>query len=764
MVTCLSARKKPLGLRDIALYSLTTLLVACGGGGGGGSGDDGPPPAPSNRAPALGAMAFTTNEDVQLVSQVAASDADGDALTYILTSNPDKGTLSFGPSGSFTYRPDADFSGADSFGVQVADAKGGSVTGTVAITVTAVNDAPRGAGTAFSTQEDTVASGDVTATDPEGDAITFTKAGDGAKGTVAVDASGTFTYTPLENASGTDSFEIEVRDATNAASRLAVSVTIEPVNDAPRVQNDFLRVAGGSTVVLDVLANDVDPDGESLTLAVIPETLYFAQSATAASDRIEVTMLPDFVGFGRVDYTVTDGAGLVATATAVFFVDTQPFRVVYETNEENGKFNAYVHDLISARRVSHFDDTTSPLYLGRTAVSANGSRILYEGGGSTPNGNYLTREIWVAPVDGSAPARRITPELQNGQTLNPRSKISPDGQWLVFGITTSNVESLYLADLRPSGGTTPIPLPAGATRIESDYEGMIFGPTSQFVYYTATFPFGGQRGQATYRFAVNDPASPALRLSDAAAVNRFGSIVAVSPDESRVLQSTFSGSTMLDRIETAQPGTRTTLSHPLAAGENFFDILTDAAFTRVSYGVQRPGSPFTYALYVAEIGQQGSGALVADLVTEGTPPHVTAMHPSGDAVLYLTRAGGGQEQINELALTPGATALPMAYRSNDLPLVRYIGDGRYVAYKGPAGFVEAKERGDQYYGRTISTRQSGIHTYSPDTNVIAVLGAPLTAGQFHLFLTNRGTFREMQLTGEKNPASETTWVELAARE
>jgi VCBS repeat-containing protein len=105
-------------------------------------------PAPPNSPPVAHDDAFATNEDTPLT--VAApgvlandTDADVDALTAAPVAAPAHGNLNLKADGSFTYAPNADYNGPDAFTYKASDGHGDSNTATVALTVTAVNDAPR---------------------------------------------------------------------------------------------------------------------------------------------------------------------------------------------------------------------------------------------------------------------------------------------------------------------------------------------------------------------------------------------------------------------------------------------------------------------------------------------------------------------------------------------------------------------------------------------------------------------------------------------
>ena len=220
---------------------------------------------------------FTTAEDTKLI--VAApgvlagdTDADGDPLTASLATGPTNGTVTVNGDGSFTYTPNGNFNGPDSFTYKIEDGKGGSDIGQVDISVTAVNDAPVAAGQKLTTNEDIKLDGTVTATDADGDTLTF-KLGTGpTNGTLVFNSDGTFSYTPALNKSGTDSFTFTASDGTATSNVATIDITVTAVNDAPDAVDD--KGVTDSDTKLEVLApgilgNDTDPEGSALTVAAV---------------------------------------------------------------------------------------------------------------------------------------------------------------------------------------------------------------------------------------------------------------------------------------------------------------------------------------------------------------------------------------------------------------------------------------------------------------------------------------------------------------
>ncbi|WP_295549597.1 retention module-containing protein, partial [uncultured Pseudacidovorax sp.] len=100
------------------------------------------PPANQNFDPATGNYRITTPEDTPVSGKVAATDVDGDPLTFTKGSDPVHGTVVVNVDGSYTYTPAKDYNGSDQFTVVVSDGNGGTATSTVFVGITPVNDPP----------------------------------------------------------------------------------------------------------------------------------------------------------------------------------------------------------------------------------------------------------------------------------------------------------------------------------------------------------------------------------------------------------------------------------------------------------------------------------------------------------------------------------------------------------------------------------------------------------------------------------------------
>ncbi|MGP9546076.1 tandem-95 repeat protein, partial [Psychrobacter sp. AOP7-B1-25] len=190
---------------------------------------------------------IAATEDTVATGQLeAATDVDGDDLTYTLDSDANNGTVVVNADGSYSYTPDANFHGEDSFTYTIDDGQGGVITQTTTITVAAVNDAPVAEDSIITAIEDTVATGQLaTATDVDGDTLTFALVSGTTNGSVIVNDDGSYSYTPNANFNGSDGFTYTVSDGIETIIKTA-NVT---VNSFSEVYNRELQETFETTVV-----------------------------------------------------------------------------------------------------------------------------------------------------------------------------------------------------------------------------------------------------------------------------------------------------------------------------------------------------------------------------------------------------------------------------------------------------------------------------------------------------------------------------------
>src|SRR5262249_23778091 len=147
------------------------------------------------------------------------SDVDGDSLTASLVTSPTHGSLAFNANGSFTYTPQANYNGTDSFQYAAYDGTSFSFIRTVTLVVTGVNDAPTAGNDSYTTAEDTpltVATPGLLGNDAdvEGTALRAVLVAGPVHGTLTLNNNGSFLYTPDANYNGTDSFTYKANDGS----------------------------------------------------------------------------------------------------------------------------------------------------------------------------------------------------------------------------------------------------------------------------------------------------------------------------------------------------------------------------------------------------------------------------------------------------------------------------------------------------------------------------------------------------------------------
>ncbi len=160
------------------------------------------------------------------------------------------------------------------------------------------------------TPEDTPVIIDVLAndTDPNGDTLSIDGTPTADHGTVTVNQDGTITYTPDENYNGPDTITYVVTDPDGNTATSTVAVNVTPVNDAPVANDDTATTTVGTAVVIPVLANDTDVDGDTLTVTGSPTS---PNGTVVVNADGTITFTPDagFTGDTTIEYEISDGNG-----------------------------------------------------------------------------------------------------------------------------------------------------------------------------------------------------------------------------------------------------------------------------------------------------------------------------------------------------------------------------------------------------------------------------------------------------------------------
>lgn len=320
-----------------------------------------------NDNPVANDLVVSGAEDTPINDVLTANDIDGDVLTFSLDFAPQFGAISVNSDGSFTYVPDQNFSGTDSFQFNVTDGQGGFDAGAVTITVVAQNDAPIASDDTAATDQNTPAGANLLAGpgadfDAEFDTLSVTEINgiaitDGEVVTLAsgalltIGTDGEYSYDPNGQfndlaGGGTPETATDVITYTVSDGQLTdegtLTVTISGLNDAPVAVDDNFAVAENAAPAgFNVIDNDADIDGDTLTIAdgQGDVNLSTTVSITSTGGRtaffdansnglLTITVGNNFDDLAQgetdtVDFTyfVTDAGGLQSSAVATFTIN-----------------------------------------------------------------------------------------------------------------------------------------------------------------------------------------------------------------------------------------------------------------------------------------------------------------------------------------------------------------------------------------------------------------------------------------------------------
>jgi len=335
---------------------------------------------PVNDPPAAENDDAATSEDIPVIIDVLDndSDPDGDLLSVDWVGQPDRGSVA-NNGGDVTYTPDPNFHGTDTFRYAATDGNGGQAEAAVTVVVSPVNDPPMAQDDSKSVAEDTSLTIDVLAndSDPDGDSITVqsvTQPGNGTATNAGVDVS----YLPHPNFHGIDTFTYTIADGHGGTSIAQVTVAVAAVNDAPIALDDNATTHEDTTVNINVLLNDSDPDGDNLII----QSVTRAENGSVTNNGFDVIYSPaiEFNGTDSFTYTISDGNGGTSTSTvtvAVTAVNDPP--VAQDDSNATDEGIPVIIDVLFNDFDADGDDLVvqSVTQPGNGSATNNGTDILY---------------------------------------------------------------------------------------------------------------------------------------------------------------------------------------------------------------------------------------------------------------------------------------------------------------------------------------------------------------------------------------------------
>lgn len=226
---------------------------------------------------------------------------------------PQAGRTSVTAPGVVAYTPARNFNGVDRFGYTVTTECGLVVTATVTVTV---NRAPQAVADSATVESGAAVNIPVLGNDvdPDGDALSIDSIGDVTGGRADI-RNGTVRFTADAGFVGVAGFTYTISDIGGLTASAAVAVTVTSPNSPPVAQDDAANATAPDPVSIPVLANDDDPDGDTLIIASVAAPPASTGTVTVSSRSIVFTPAAGFSGVAVFSYTASDQHGGTASAT-----------------------------------------------------------------------------------------------------------------------------------------------------------------------------------------------------------------------------------------------------------------------------------------------------------------------------------------------------------------------------------------------------------------------------------------------------------------
>ena len=371
-----------------------------------------------NDAPIASPDEVSLLEGEQVVVPVIANDSDpnGDPLQIVAVTMPAHGSIQILEDQSIRYTPQPGFIGIDGLNYTITDPGGLSAQTTVTFHVGSANQPPVAVEDNVTTHIDTAVLIDAVANDndPDGPSpslVAFTMPN---AGTVTLDALQRFVYTPSSGFVGKDFFSYTIRDTNGAQAVGEVIVDVVELNQSPVAVDDIFETDFGTPVTLTPIANDNDPDGDTLRLTGLTFPAHGNVSLDATGN---IIYTPDvgFSGSDQLTYNIDDGNGGTDVGTIEI--------IVLSPSTAYSHANGYSHRrrlVVASSAVSGESHAGFPLWVslvgdwlrsaahGGDVESVDGFDIRFE----LEDGSKLAHEIaHYDPVAGELGAWVRVPEL-----------------------------------------------------------------------------------------------------------------------------------------------------------------------------------------------------------------------------------------------------------------------------------------------------------------------------------------------------------------
>lgn len=408
-----------------------------------------------NSAPTLNTV-INGVEDTVSTGQLTGQDNDNDPITYSLIESTTQGAVTVQSNGLYSYTPNADFYGSDSFTVMLEDTYT-TASAVVAIEVSNINDAPTFDALTVTTNEDTTVMGTLIGQDIDSSSLTYSLIEATTNGAVTVESNGAYKYVPNLNFYGNDSFTIKVHDGSTSSSAV-IGVVVSPINDAPTIAEVTITTNEDTTAMGTLIGQDVEGSSLSYSLKIEANNGLITVESSGAYKYI-----PNLNFYGNDSFTIEIHDG-TTSSSAVIGVVVSPINdapIIVDKTIVTTKLATYTGQMTASDVDSTltYSIVTQPT-LGILTIDENTGAIIYK---SDETGN--TSAV-IGVSDGTLSDTALVSIVVNDIYTPPFTVEDNTPPTTTSNVTVSKPDQGTVKMTATGGGTQPLVVSIGSGTIK----------------------------------------------------------------------------------------------------------------------------------------------------------------------------------------------------------------------------------------------------------------------------------------------------------